>query len=146
MENLIRIVKQEHKTGCGVACVAICLGWSYPEAFEKFKKVLNWGSRKSVFYTKAPELARVLESEGIPHDVLRSGRWENIEGTAIVGVNRKSGYWHWVVAVKDADRFFIVDPELGEIYQHQNWPHDYKCGPRNSYYIRLGDAARCVSI
>lgn len=144
--NEIHLVRQEHDTGCGIACVAMCAGWSYPEAFKKFKEILRWGDRKRDFYTQPSHLEAVLDREKITYLSNRSRDWGQIEGTAIVGVNRDNGYWHWVVVVKDDQRFFILDPETGEVYRYAEWPEDYKHGAGSSKYFRFGNAAKAVFI
>lgn len=144
--NKLRLITQEHETSCGVACVAMCTGWSYTQALEHFRDVLGWGDKKSNFRTQPSHLKRVLDQAGMSYRVCKSRSWSDIEGTGIVGVNRDQGEWHWVVAVKDAERFLILDPETGEIYRHSQWPKDYAHGKGASEYFRFGDAARLVYI
>ena len=144
--NQIHLLRQEHDTGCGVACVAMCAGWSYEDAFQRFKRVLRWGERKRSFYTQPSQLVRILDNEKIPYLSRKSGEWADVDGTAIVGVNREKGYWHWVVAVKDEQRFLILDPETGEIYRYTEWADHYRHGPGQSKYFRFGSAAKAVLI
>ena len=47
-------VKQQNDTGCGIACVAMCVGCSYVEAFKKFKKIAM-GKAEKTFHTNASQ-------------------------------------------------------------------------------------------
>lgn len=106
-------VKQEHSTGCGIACVASILGEDYFSVFKKAKEIFDWGEKQRTFYTKSEHLIRILEEYGVAASKERSvGRWEAISDLAIVAINfnEKKNRWHWVVFLRNGEVEYVIDP------------------------------------
>lgn len=140
MKN-IRLIKQEDDTGCGIACVAMITSKSYNAVKSKLVYLEGWSASRNNYYTTAKQLNKLLNALSIKSKIVYSSSWTDIEGTAIVGVNRDSkGYFHWIITIKDSSRFLIIDPEQGEVYQGSEWA-DYKGGfihsRRKSQFISL---------
>lgn len=142
----IALIKQLDDTGCGIACVAMCLKDNYQQVKELFAEVLEWGDRKKKFYTWPSEITKVLNHSRVKYSSKQSSSWCDVEGTCIVGVNRSGRYWHWVVVVKDNKRFLVLDPATGEIFQHSEWEGDFLHSNRESTYYSFGKAASVVHI
>lgn len=137
----IGLVKQIDETGCGIACVSMLSGESYSKVKSLlFKLEEEWGNRKSTFYTKAPQLLKLLDEYKIEAKLRSSGSWDDIQGCAIVGVNKEQNYFHWVIVIKNKAQFLIIDPETGEIYQAAQWidkNDGYFHSKRKSDYISI---------
>jgi ABC-type bacteriocin/lantibiotic exporter with double-glycine peptidase domain len=126
--NEIRLVRQLDETGCGIACLAMIIGKSYQEAKAQLSEQLNWTARKTNFRTRAPELMVFLKNCGITAKSGKFPGWDKLDGTALVGVNPFEGGYHWVLVVKDATRFLIIDPVDAQVYQGNDWIDDKKDG------------------
>ena len=142
----VALVKQQDDTGCGIACVAMCLKENYDNSKARFAVLLNWGSQKKNFYTRLPEISRVLDAAQVNYSTKKSSSWEDVQGTCIVGVNREGRHWHWVVVIKDNVRFLVLDPETGEIFQHAERQEEFLHSERASTYFSFGNAAIVVHI
>jgi hypothetical protein len=113
---------------------------NYETVKALFVRQSRRGSRSQYYYTRANQLLKLLLALGINAKIKRSKCWDDIGGVAIVGVHRKAcGNFHWVVALKSAGRFLILDPKHGEIlngdvradrskrYSHSKRPSNYIC-------------------
>lgn len=107
-----KIVYQKHKTGCGVACIAMILGCSYDQGM----KIVH--PRKKLWkkpYTSIKRLALVLKKKKLKFKIkfVDGFNLKNIKNPCILGVRNgtpKSFFiipksWHWVVYHKK-----ILDP------------------------------------
>lgn len=113
----IKLVKQINPTGCGIACLAMITGQSYDKVKEKLAQRLAWTPRKKCFHTKAPELLACLVNDyKVKAELAKFSKWEDIPGTAIVGVGQGS-YFHWIVVSNKKDHFVILDPETAKVYE-----------------------------
>ncbi len=107
----IKHVTQTHKTGCGVACIAMIFGISYDEAMKIVHPKRKLGKKP---YTSIQTIVDVLTVNKIKYKVqLSDGHSLNIKNPCILGVrwNNDDGKliipkgWHWVVLNKK-----ILDP------------------------------------
>lgn len=105
-------IRQKHKTGCGVACVAMILGCPY----ERAMKIVH--PRKRPWkkpYTSIKRIALVLKKKKLKFKVtfVDGDNLKNIKNPCILGVRngtKKSllfipKSWHWVVYDKK-----VLDP------------------------------------
>lgn len=107
-------IRQEHRTGCGIACVAMLSGTTYAYAMSIAVKVLNWDESQRTFYTSSSQLKNLLLEMNIRASRGRSIRkWSSMPNMAIVGINynEKRDTWHWVIFRRDADREYVLDPQ-----------------------------------
>ena len=62
-------------------------------------------------------LACLSDDYSIKAEMKKFTGWDNIKGTAIVGVKREGSYFHWVVVSKTETQFIVLDPKTAEVYQ-----------------------------
>lgn len=135
----LQLCEQVDDTGCGVACVSMITGKSYQEVRSVLMKLKGWKSLDRNFYTRATDLFPLLEKFGIKPEIKKSGSWQDITGVSIVGVDRKNGYFHWVVSIKDSMRFIIIDPKNGDVLNGEKSVRKkrYKHGKGKSNYLSI---------
>jgi ABC-type bacteriocin/lantibiotic exporter with double-glycine peptidase domain len=111
---LIRRVQQEDEEGCGIACVAMITGKTYPQAKRYFlERVFLPTERKP--HTRHYQLRRALRMLRIATEKRAFRNWREIESLSIVPINRRQdGGWHWVVYVPNCVRPYILDPAPGK--------------------------------
>lgn len=117
----IHIIEQGDTSGCGIACLAVILCRSYQFVKDDLKKSLGWGEGKLTFYTKPSTLVDYLNKCGIFANQCKFDGWNNIVGTALLGVNSNAGKYHWIVVIRNKTNFLIIDPETAEVYQGNEW-------------------------
>lgn len=137
----IKLVKQEDCTGCGIACLAMVTNRTYEETKINIFETLKWSDRKRVFYTKAKDLYNYLMRNNYDVELKKSKNWDEIQGLSIVGVNRESGYFHWIVVVKNDEFFYIVDPDKKKagVYNGGYWSDKYIHSMGRSDYISINN-------
>ena len=125
----VSLVRQEDDTGCGVACVAMILDCSYPEARDLLfgRRFAGW-----TYDTRTKDLVRVLRSRGakVSRRLKRSqGRWELLPALCIVKVIPEqcgSRGWHWVVFARGVRRWVVLDPARSTAWKRPPWrPRGY---------------------
>lgn len=110
----MKLIRQEHRTGCGIACVAMISGATYAEVMSVAPEVLDWSESKRTFYTSSSQLQSLLLKMNISALKGRSVRkWSSLPDTAIVGINHneKNDTWHWVVFRREARKEYVLDPQ-----------------------------------
>ncbi len=117
----IQIVEQGDPSGCGIACLAMILCRSYESVKDDLEKSLGWRHGKETFYTKPPTLVDYLVRCGISAKKCKFGGWNNLDGTALLGVNSNAGKYHWIVVIRNKTSFLIIDPETAEVHQGSEW-------------------------
>ena len=141
----IHVCSQKDYTGCGIACVAAVTNRTYDEVKDALMQHKEWKRPDRNLYTWAKDLSYLLSYYSMPHEIKGSRSWDEINGVSIVGVNRDKGYFHWVVAVKDDDRFYIIDPKCGEVLScHARLKRSYKHSERKSQYVSLGIKVKSI--
>jgi ABC-type bacteriocin/lantibiotic exporter with double-glycine peptidase domain len=111
---MIRRVQQGDEEGCGIACVAMVTGKTYPQAKKFFlERVFLPTERKP--HTRHYQLRRALRMLRIATEKRAFSNWRSIESLSIVPINRRlDGGWHWVVYVPNNGRPYILDPAPGK--------------------------------
>lgn len=110
----VNYIRQEHRTGCGIACVAMVAGVVYSEVMEIARKTLGWHDTQRTFYTSSAQLQALLLALEIKakkgHTVRK---WSSLPEVAIAGINynEKKDTWHWVVFHREADVEQVLDPQ-----------------------------------
>lgn len=109
-------IRQEHETGCGIACIAmVAEGATYSEVMKVARKLFNWSGSQDTFYTTSAELQELLLAFKVQTKKGRAVRkWSSLPETAIVGIdyNEKETTWHWVVFRREADLEYVLDPGI----------------------------------
>jgi len=111
----IRHVSQPDDTGCGLAVVAMITGKTYQEVKET---MIDLGIFKTInedWGTTFKDLQLTLQHYDLNTSSRRKfKKWQNIPAkVAIASTNYdKSGWFHWVVFIRDINGFFIYDPAL----------------------------------
>lgn len=107
-------IRQEHGTGCGIACVAMVVkGGTYQKVMKIARKLFNWSDSRRAFYTTSAELQKLLLAFKVQTKKGRAVRkWSSLPETAIVGINHneKTTNWHWVVFRREATMEYVLDP------------------------------------
>jgi ABC-type bacteriocin/lantibiotic exporter with double-glycine peptidase domain len=108
----IRRVVQEDETGCGIACVAMLSGQSYAAIKRLFVQKI-FQRRRQKLWTRHSDIQKALAEFGIETRRRRFKQWKNIQGIAVVPIDRrkKGYYWHWVIAIVKDNKIRILDPE-----------------------------------
>jgi ABC-type bacteriocin/lantibiotic exporter with double-glycine peptidase domain len=111
----IHRVRQEFRTSCGVAVVAMFARVSHDEAMR-----VMFPRKRRVFYTHYTDVIRALDKFGIAHGARthRFRRWEDIPSTSLVKVRAKDSdgkvLRHWVIYQKrDDGSWNVIDPDPG---------------------------------
>lgn len=107
-------IQQEHRTGCGIACVAMLSGTTYAQALDIAKEILFLDKSVRTFYTSSAQLQKLLLAMNVPAQKGRSVRkWTSISDTAIVAINHniKNDSWHWVVFRREQNTEYVLDPQ-----------------------------------
>lgn len=102
--STIKRVYQKHKTGCGVACLAMILNLSYDEAMKVVHPKRKPGKKP---YTSMLRVSEVLRNHKINYKIhiVNGHKLKNIKSPCILGVRNSSDSgkntlpksWHWVV-------------------------------------------------
>ena len=123
---MIRLVKQEHVYGCGLACVAMVsnatyksVRFEYDEIFGEPEWVFSKKHKRHCldYGTSAKDLATLLKVYGVnsSNKLLNFKGWDGLTDVAILSAYHKSVNdavnWHWVVY--DRNQNAVLDP----------WPH-----------------------
>jgi ABC-type bacteriocin/lantibiotic exporter with double-glycine peptidase domain len=110
----IKRIKQEEDAGCGIACVAMITGKTYPQAKKFFlERVFLSTDRKP--HTRHYQLRHALRKLRIATEKRLFLNWRSIDNLSIVPINRRQdGGWHWVVFVPNDVRPYILDPAPGK--------------------------------
>ena len=107
---MIRRVQQGDEEGCGIACVAMVTGKTYPQAKKFFLERVFFPSERKP-HTRHYQLRRALRKLKIATEKKAFRHWRSIERLSIVPINRRQdGGWHWVVFVPNGGRPYILDP------------------------------------
>jgi len=142
----LKLVKQRLKADCGIACVAMVSGHSY----EKVKSDFANTFKVRTYRSSTKQLAQLLEKYKMNVSEMKSQAWSDISGVCIVGVNwYKPNMFHWVVTVKDNNRFLILDPDSAQVYQGYDWIDEedgFIHSPSESNYIVIDDEYKCIEI
>ena len=146
----MRLIKQKNPTGCGVACVAMIAGVEYLDSKTVFCKLLdrNKDKRKSL-RTYSEDLKSLLFEFGIESEIKETTSWRGLSGVSIVAVNWEGIKFHWVIVIKDKNRFIVIDPETSEVYQGAAWKDikgGYKLKTGKSEYVSIPITVDTISI
>ena len=116
----MKLIKQEGKGGCGLACIAMVCDTTLEDVAEKIKKIRN----KTGSSTSIKDFENLLPEYDIEFNRITFTNWDDLKGVYIVGVNEyknskgNRGGWHWVVVIKNDKVFLIIDPDEDECV---NW-------------------------
>jgi hypothetical protein len=103
----VKYIRQKAQTDCGIACLAMLAGVSYPKA----KALLFGPSHNATCYTTKDEMRDALRYFGVitSKRLVRCKRLDRLGRDALLRTNvLNNGNWHWVVW--DAAQGRILDP------------------------------------
>lgn len=106
-------IRQQGRSDCGVACLAMAAGLSYAEAREVFVSVgLADKRQKRPFSSNFQDLRRALAACGKASTIKHFAGWGRVFESSILKVFVKKGVgWHWVYAGRDPQLgLFVLDP------------------------------------
>lgn len=109
---MFKQVKQDDKTGCGLACVALLARSTYKKQKAKATNILeDWPYKPNAFYTNEKQIKALLKENDIQHGYYRKeDDWSKIKtDIAIVAINRKNDRWHWVVYFRNKTDAYMID-------------------------------------
>lgn len=112
----MKLIRQEGDGGCGLACIAMLCD----KPLEDVAKKIRSERKKTGYSTSISDFEVLFKSYNKSFERLRFHNWDDLHGIYIIGVNErrmKNGKregWHWIVVIKDDDRFLIVDPDENE--------------------------------
>ena len=107
-------IRQEHRTSCGIACVAMLSDTTYTETMTVAAVIFKWSESQRSFYTSSSQLQSLLFEMKVPAQKGRSiRRWSSMPDIAIAGINHneKSDTWHWVIFRRESGREYVLDPQ-----------------------------------
>lgn len=111
---VIRRVQQRDEDGCGIACVAMVTGKTYPQAKKFFQEQVFLPTDRKLL-TRHYQLRRALRKLRMNTEKRAFRNWRSIENLSIVPINRRQdGGWHWVVYIPNGSRPYILDPAPGK--------------------------------
>jgi len=137
----MKLVEQLDNDGCGLACVAMIVGETYPVIKNMTNSILNTPKHRrhpSYLGTSAKHLNALLEEYGmwcskrrlavntideLPNDVILAVRTPHIR-------NKKN--WHWVVFKRTNDTYEIYDPGYNKIF------HNFDKYNKKFHYLEYG--------
>ena len=134
------VVQQLHKTGCGIACVAMATGNTYENVLLKYQKLREdgeiGGPRYALSSPKLQQLLRACGGTRFGTDRFSNRDWRHTVGgrAAIIAVDRdpRGGRYHWIFVERGRHEDRVCDP----LYA-QRWSVDYLDKPtdlRRSHY------------
>lgn len=140
----MKIVRQEGDLGCGIACIAMICDKTFDDIKTEIKKHRN----KTGASTSITDFETLLSKNDIKHERLKFTSWADLNGVYIVGVDEyendegNRGGWHWVVAIKNKDKFLILDPDKDKCMNYGDiWCNKKK---KDSYEARENcDIIKC---
>lgn len=107
-------IKQEHYSGCGLACVAMIVGKKYSTIRKTAHDLLNMADDHDL-YTNSTHLIQLLSHFEIEtsQKKIPFTSWEKLPEKAIVAINhnKESDIWHWVVFQKNQHGTWVLDPK-----------------------------------
>lgn len=113
MSKLIKKIMQEHRTGCGIACVSMLAGVTYSETISVAYDVLGWEKSQRTFYTTSSQLYKLLLSFNILSKKSRTAHeWASLPAIAIAAINfnERTNNWHWVIFLRELGDAYVIDP------------------------------------
>jgi hypothetical protein len=112
--NPMNKVCQEHRTGCGIACVAAMVGIEYSSVMEVARDSFGWHHTQRSFYTSPAQLQELLAAFSVKYKKYRLIKnWSSLPDCAIAGINysEKTGNWHWVIFRREGNLEYVLDPK-----------------------------------
>ena len=117
-------IKQEHSTGCGIACVAMIAASNYQSVLSKARELFGWPKTQRSLYTYSAQLVQLLEELNIAAGRGRMIRcWSSLPALAIVGINHnmENDTWHYVVFCRERDKEYVLDPRTKSDVRTDFW-------------------------
>jgi len=117
---LCKPIRQKHRTGCGIACVAMLTGNTYDAVMKKARQVFFWSETKRSYYTSSAQLRELLDLFQVETSKGHSVRNRTtLPSRAVLGINHNesSNTWHWVVYCRGPDGEYVLDPQSVNIYR-----------------------------
>ena len=111
---ILRRIKQEDPTGCGLACIAILAGVSYTEIRKIAVDDLEF-DESGLFYTGTTHLRKLASKYNIKLSKRRR-QFKSLEALpekAILAINYDGNVdtWHWVIYRRTLNEEFVYDPK-----------------------------------
>ena len=110
---MIRI-KQDDRTGCGLACIAMLAKTSYNNVRNVAIDKLEFND-SGKFYTNKKHLRKLGNHFNIKiaKKKKKFTNFETLPDIAILAINykKKSKTWHWVIYNRDENEEYICDPK-----------------------------------
>lgn len=125
-------------------------GVEYIDSKKTYRELLsrNKDKRKSL-RTYAKDLKLLLLEFEIESTIKETSSWKGLSGISIVPVNWVGIKFHWVIVIKDKNRFIVIDPETSEVYQGAAWKDikgGYKLKSGKSEYVSIPIVVDTISI
>lgn len=107
-------VRQEERTGCGIAAAAAIVGVSYARA-KAVAASLGISAQDRRLWSETAHVRRLLARFGL--SVARKTRsfrsWSELPDCALLAikwhVEDSRAFWHWVVFLREGNRRYVVD-------------------------------------
>ncbi|ACE83010.1 cysteine peptidase family C39 domain-containing protein [Cellvibrio japonicus] len=122
---MISLIKQQDKTGCGLACVAMLAGIEYgriKSIAQKHGFLVK--SKNGEFYTSSSHLRcisdKVQSIEVVSLRRIKFSKIDELPDLAILSIDNLGvkNKWHWVVFERKRDgSVYIYDPEIPKRYE-----------------------------
>lgn len=111
---MLKSVKQEETTGCGIAAVACILGKTYAEIRSIANAMGIYASDKSL-WSDTQHVRRILSDAGIEISEVEIPfeSWDTLPELALLAIKHHQeegkNFWHWVVFQRVNDQPFVLD-------------------------------------
>ena len=130
---MLKRIEQGDDSGCGIACVAMVTGKTYPQAKKFFLERVFLPTEKKP-HTRHYQLRRALRMLSVATEKRAFRNWRSIESLSIVPINRRQdGGWHWVIFVPNGVRPYILDPMTGKGRRR----YDFRGMKARGFYIAV---------
>jgi hypothetical protein len=112
----LKPITQQHKTSCGLTCVAMLTSQPYDEIIQKARELFTWHKNRPKFRATIDHLRQLLSHYGITnHEYTVDYNWKNCSDLSIAVINRdhytnKSINCHAVIFFRKNNQEYVIDP------------------------------------
>lgn len=106
-------IKQQHKTSCGLTCVAMLTEQPYDQVIKKAREISNWHKNSPKLNVPIEYLIQLLSYYGITdHEYVISSDWDICSDLAIAIIKYSENIVHAVIFFRKNNKPYVIDPAL----------------------------------
>ncbi|MFW5450449.1 MAG: hypothetical protein ACKE9I_02520 [Methylophagaceae bacterium] len=110
----MKVVIQQHKTGCAIASSAAIAGVSYNEA-KTIANNIGIFAEDTALWSKTDCIRKLLKKLNVTvadHETAFT-TWDDLPNCALLAIKwqrvNNVPYWHWVVFVRESEHSYVLD-------------------------------------